>query len=257
VGSRGSSICEGGREGPSVACRKYDWYHYVAATPESRPDSKKYNCKSCFVIKIFDVENMFFFDPSTEECSLLFFESNFLPIISLFALFEGLYYLVHLLLLMIVACEYLVLLPYEEQVRPSLLIPVYYVVGIYLIVCILYHYRKACSVDPGRPKFSDAEPRCAVCGFYKPEGTHHCSICGRCVLQMDHHCVWINQCVGLNNHRFFLQFVLYVWFAQCLILLINYTSFWEHFYSANVRLFFSLKKKNSLKLLFWLGLNDV
>uniref|UniRef100_A0A915Q1F7 Palmitoyltransferase n=1 Tax=Setaria digitata TaxID=48799 RepID=A0A915Q1F7_9BILA len=95
---------------------------------------------------------------------------------------------------MIVGCEYLILFPYEQQVRPSFLIPVYYTVGVYLIVCILFHYQKACSVDPGRPEFSDAEPHCISCGYHKPEGTHHCSLCGRCVLYMDHHCVWINQC---------------------------------------------------------------
>lgn len=81
---------------------------------------------------------------------------------------------------------------------------------------------------------SDAKPLCISCGYHKPEGTHHCSLCGRCVLYMDHHCVWINQCVGLNNHRYFLQFVIYVWFSQCFILTANYTAFWEHFYAVNV-----------------------
>uniref|UniRef100_A0A1I8EAS1 Palmitoyltransferase n=1 Tax=Wuchereria bancrofti TaxID=6293 RepID=A0A1I8EAS1_WUCBA len=145
----------------------------------------------------------------------------------------GLYCLVHFLLVIIVGCEYLILFPYEQQVRPSFRIPLYYAVGAYLIVCILFHYQKACSVDPGRPECSDAEPLCISCGYHKPEGTHHCSLCGRCVLYMDHHCVWINQCVGLNNHRYFLQFVIYVWFSQCFILTANYTAFWEHFYSVN------------------------
>ncbi|VIO85798.1 DHHC zinc finger domain containing protein [Brugia malayi] len=145
----------------------------------------------------------------------------------------GLYCLVHFLLVIIVGCEYLILFPYEQQVRPSFRIPLYYAVGAYLIVCILFHYQKACSVDPGRPECSNAEPLCISCGYHKPEGTHHCSLCGRCVLYMDHHCVWINQCVGLNNHRYFLQFVIYVWFSQCFILTVNYAAFWEHFYSVN------------------------
>ncbi|VDO37149.1 unnamed protein product [Onchocerca flexuosa] len=145
----------------------------------------------------------------------------------------ALYCLVHFLLVIIVGCEYLILFPYEQQVRPSFLIPLYYTIGAYLIVCILFHYQKACSVDPGRPEFSNEEPLCISCGYHKPEGAHHCSLCGRCVLYMDHHCVWINQCVGLNNHRYFLQFVIYVWFSQCFILTANYTAFWEHFYSVN------------------------
>ncbi|VDN06860.1 unnamed protein product [Thelazia callipaeda] len=145
----------------------------------------------------------------------------------------SLYWLVHFLLFMFVGCEYLILLPYELEVRPSFVVPMYYITGIYLVISILFHYQKACSVDPGRPDRSGAEPLCVSCGYHKPEGTHHCSLCGHCVLYMDHHCVWINQCVGLNNHRYFLQFVVYVWLAQCLILIANYTAFWEHLYSIN------------------------
>ena len=51
---------------------------------------------------------------------------------------------------------------------------------------------------------------CTICKEIKPLRTHHCSICGSCVIKMDHHCPWINNCIGINNHRYFLLFLLHV-----------------------------------------------
>ncbi|KHN85060.1 putative palmitoyltransferase ZDHHC16 [Toxocara canis] len=137
-------------------------------------------------------------------------------------------FLVYVLLAVVISSEYLIVLPYESHMRPSLLVPIYFFIGIYLVINIFYHYRKACTVDPGKPDPSDAHPRCRRCENYKPKSTHHCAICDRCVLHMDHHCIWINQCVGLRNHRYFLQFVIFVWISQCLVLFSNYNAFWEH-----------------------------
>ena len=55
-------------------------------------------------------------------------------------------------------------------------------------------------------------PKCRKCKEIKPLRTHHCSICGTCNFKMDHHCPWINNCVGQNNHRYFLLFLLHIFF---------------------------------------------
>jgi len=54
---------------------------------------------------------------------------------------------------------------------------------------------------------------CKKCKLIKPPRAHHCSFCGRCVLKMDHHCPWVGSCVGFNNHKYFLQFLVYVTFG--------------------------------------------
>ena len=54
-------------------------------------------------------------------------------------------------------------------------------------------------------------PFCKICKEIKPLRTHHCSICKECHLRMDHHCPWVNNCIGLNNFRYFILFLSYLW----------------------------------------------
>ena len=93
-----------------------------------------------------------------------------------------------------------------------------------------------------RKRVSDLEPHwskyCKHCQELKPERTHHCSICKECVFHMDHHCrksfashppisfayilfdtAWANNCLGLHNQRYFLLFILYLFFAACFMML--------------------------------------
>lgn len=55
---------------------------------------------------------------------------------------------------------------------------------------------------------------CKKCNEVKPMRTHHCSVCNRCVFQMDHHCPWVNNCLGLENKRYFLLFIFYMFLGS-------------------------------------------
>ncbi|KAI8391828.1 DHHC palmitoyltransferase-domain-containing protein [Radiomyces spectabilis] len=46
---------------------------------------------------------------------------------------------------------------------------------------------------------------CSTCELWRPDRTHHCRACNVCVLKMDQ----VNGCVGLDNHRYFIQFICY------------------------------------------------
>jgi palmitoyltransferase ZDHHC13/17 len=51
---------------------------------------------------------------------------------------------------------------------------------------------------------------CAQCMIRKPLRSKHCRRCGRCVARQDHHCPWVDNCVGVNNHKHFMLYVLFM-----------------------------------------------
>lgn len=114
----------------------------------------------------------------------------------------------------------------------ELYVPLFFVLFNLVWVLALWAYLKAFMTDPGvvpkswhnfvrevgpalpvvpsAPKWSPGKATyCRKCSIPRPERAHHCNVSGFCVLRMDHYCPWINNCVGVNNHKFFLQLVVY------------------------------------------------
>uniref|UniRef100_A0A0N4ZCN9 Palmitoyltransferase n=1 Tax=Parastrongyloides trichosuri TaxID=131310 RepID=A0A0N4ZCN9_PARTI len=123
---------------------------------------------------------------------------------------------------------YSVILPFELLYKSFW--QIYFVIplSIYLIIQIFFNYNCAVFIKPGTPKKIDSDPKCKRCFGYKPYGTHHCSFCNNCILLMDHHCIWINQCVGARNHRFFFQFLAFLWIGTFVVMIYAFNTFWKH-----------------------------
>lgn len=66
---------------------------------------------------------------------------------------------------------------------------------------------------------------CKWCNNYRCFRTGHCSKCDQCIAHMDHHCEILQNCVGAYNHRFFMQFIVYLFIIITLFLYHTYGNF--------------------------------
>ena len=63
----------------------------------------------------------------------------------------------------------------------------------------------------------DPNQLCFDCILVKPDRSRHCEICKSCVKVYDHHCPWINNCVGTKNHKFFINYIIFMWIHLAII----------------------------------------
>ena len=126
------------------------------------------------------------------------------------------------------------------------------IVGFYILANIEFNYAACVFTNPGNPKVCNdpmkylggsasvvdgkrvfrfphklqIEPAvsyrwCRHCKCIKPPRAHHDSITGTCVLDMDHFCPWMNNCIGYNNYRYFVLFMLYLFFGCIYVVILT------------------------------------
>lgn len=55
---------------------------------------------------------------------------------------------------------------------------------------------------------------CTECQSYAPPRSWHCKTCKICIRQRDHHCIFTSCCIGLENQRYYLVFVSYMFISE-------------------------------------------
>lgn len=106
------------------------------------------------------------------------------------------------------------------------------ILGHLVVANLVVHFWRGVRLDAGLvPRPLDIYvPRtmCSHCQIPRPFRAHHCSVCGKCVSRMDHHCPWLNNCVGLNTHRHFFLFLVYLWIGIIYLYCVAYADFMQH-----------------------------
>ncbi len=94
-----------------------------------------------------------------------------------------------------------------------------------------YTFLRAKNDDPGylpprwRPRDVEAEKildYCKICQGYKPLRSYHPNASEFCISRMDHYCSFLSNSVGLNNHTYFVAFIVTYWLANSLSIYVTF-----------------------------------
>jgi len=83
------------------------------------------------------------------------------------------------------------------------------VILIALMLHLYLHYSNPGFIVTQSAAFNFAS-YCEKCCLRRDDKAGHCPVCGFCVAERDHHCFWIDNCIGMNNHRIFLIYLIWL-----------------------------------------------
>ena len=92
-------------------------------------------------------------------------------------------------------------------------------IGLYLLGCTIANMTRAALIDTTinsielQIKQLPEWKYCSHCEQYAPPRSYHCYTCDKCILKRHNHCLFLDKCVGHRNMRFYLLFILFVWFG--------------------------------------------
>ncbi|CAD7937746.1 unnamed protein product [Amoebophrya sp. A25] len=94
-----------------------------------------------------------------------------------------------------------------------------------LLGVALWAYFKVLCTEPGciseeyqqRAMEEDIGTMCRRCHARRPPRAHHCGTTNQCIRRMDHYCPWTGNTIGIENHKYFIQFLGYT-FCACMVL---------------------------------------
>ena len=133
-----------------------------------------------------------------------------------------------------------------EKFLMLILFPLYYRMDVLIVLQIIFYvlaitFHLVCICrDPGilkspkgipfmsMMKIFDPVLLCPDCEVVRTDRSRHCSICNKCIERFDHHCPWVNNCVGINNHAYFMLFLLSTCCLLCttfFALVLNYNCY--------------------------------
>ncbi|KRZ27950.1 putative palmitoyltransferase ZDHHC16, partial [Trichinella pseudospiralis] len=150
------------------------------------------------------------------------------------------------MIFLMVTIAYLIVVPYEWPKRNFLQICVYFVIGKWLLINLIFNFYMGCRTEPV------AVGVCKHCIQPKPPRTHHCSVCNRCILKMDHHCPWLNQCVGHYNHRYFYLTLIFMWLSCIYVVYGMRDCFLDHYRIEGTTVPWCMAMENKLCYAKWL-----
>lgn len=80
---------------------------------------------------------------------------------------------------------------------------------------------------------------CEYCRLFRSPRAYHCKECNQCILKMDHHCEWLHCCIGLQNYKYFMNFIFHGSFLFLLMIITFLRRAWESAFDFEISMLYT------------------